>query len=100
MGGAREWKGKVKCSPPLQMPEEEAFCVLVQLMSKYKMREVYKPSMADLSLCFYQLEKVIEVSPSYSRSCDHLWVWFIAGALPHPVHAFQGCGKCGGKYLL
>ena len=45
------------------MPEEEAFCVLVQLMSKYRMREVYKPSMADLSICFYQLEKIIEVSP-------------------------------------
>ena len=43
------------------MPEEEAFCVLVQLMTKYKMREVYKPSMADLSLCFYQLERLIEV---------------------------------------
>jgi hypothetical protein len=55
------------------MPEEEAFCVLVQLMSKYKMREVYKPSMADLSLCFYQLEKMIEVSPSHSAG--HVTVW-------------------------
>ena len=44
------------------MPEEEAFCVLVQLMNSYKMRDVYKPSMADLSLCFYQLEKLIEVT--------------------------------------
>ena len=84
------------------MPEEEAFCVLVQLMSKYKMREMYKPSMADLSICFYQLEKIIEVSPLvqqvplYSKSCDHQWVWFIAGVLPHPLHAFQGCGKPGG----
>lgn len=44
------------------MPEEEAFCVLVQLMNSYKMRDVYKPSMADLSLCFYQLDKLIEVT--------------------------------------
>ena len=45
-----------------QMPEEEAFCVLVQLMQSYKMRDLYKPSMADLSLCFYQLDKLVEVS--------------------------------------
>ena len=61
--------------------------MLVQLMSKYRMREVYKPSMVDLSICFYQ----------YSKSCDHQWVWFIAGVLPRPLHAFQGCGKPGGE---
>lgn len=43
------------------MPEEEAFCVLVKLMQSYKLRELFKPSMADLSLCFYQLEKLVEV---------------------------------------
>ena len=43
------------------MPEEEAFCVLVKLMQNYKLRELFKPSMADLSLCFYQLEKLVEV---------------------------------------
>ena len=37
--------------------------MLVQLMSKYRMREVYKSSMADLSICCYQLENIIEVSP-------------------------------------
>ena len=43
------------------MPEEEAFCVLVNLMTIYQLRDFYKPSMTDLSLCFYQLEKLIEV---------------------------------------
>ena len=43
------------------MPEEEAFCVLVQLMHSFKLRDLYKPSMADLSLCFYQLDKLVEV---------------------------------------
>ena len=43
------------------MPEEEAFCVLVNLMSTYQLRDFYKPTMTDLSLCFYQLEKLIEV---------------------------------------
>ncbi len=54
---------------PTQMPEEEAFCVLVQLMHSYKMRELYKPSMADLSLCFYQLDKLIEVRKEVIASC-------------------------------
>lgn len=44
-----------------QMPEEETFCVFVQLMNKYKLRELYKPSMAQLSTCFYQLESLVEV---------------------------------------
>ena len=47
------------------MPEEEAFCVLVKLMQNYKLRELFKPSMADLSLCFYQLEKLVEVINGY-----------------------------------
>ena len=46
------------------MPEEEAFCVLVKLMHNYKLRELFKPSMADLGLCFYQLEKLVEVIKS------------------------------------
>jgi hypothetical protein len=46
----------------VQMPEEEAFCVLVKLMRDYKLRELFKPTMADLGLCFYQLEKLVEVS--------------------------------------
>ena len=43
------------------MPEEETFCVFVQLMNKHKLRELYKPSMAKLSTCFYQLENLVEV---------------------------------------
>ena len=48
------------------MPEEDAFCVLVKLMRDYKLRELFKPSMADLGLCFYQLEKLVEVSTRYA----------------------------------
>jgi len=32
----------------------------VKLMQNYKLRELFKPSMADLGLCFYQLEKLVE----------------------------------------
>jgi hypothetical protein len=42
------------------MPEEDAFCVFVSLMKDYRLRELYKPSMADLSVCFHILEKALE----------------------------------------
>jgi hypothetical protein len=45
----------------LQMPEEEAFAVLVKLMQDYKMRDMYKPTMAELGLCMYQLENLVQV---------------------------------------
>ncbi|KAL5250499.1 hypothetical protein ACHWQZ_G016291 [Mnemiopsis leidyi] len=44
----------------LQMPEEEAFCVLVELMESYKMREFFKPSMKELSVNLYILSELIQ----------------------------------------
>ncbi|XP_076347706.1 ecotropic viral integration site 5 ortholog-like isoform X2 [Tachypleus tridentatus] len=44
----------------LQMPEEEAFAVLTRLMEDYRLREIYKPSMAELGLCMYQLESIVQ----------------------------------------
>ncbi|CAE1301208.1 EVI5 [Acanthosepion pharaonis] len=44
----------------MQMPEEEAFAVLVTLMQEYRLRELFKPSMAELGLCMYQLECLIQ----------------------------------------
>ncbi|XP_072276898.1 ecotropic viral integration site 5 protein homolog [Pyxicephalus adspersus] len=46
----------------MQMPEEEAFCVFVKLMQDYRLRELFKPSMAELGLCMYQFECMIQVS--------------------------------------
>jgi ecotropic viral integration site 5 protein len=43
-----------------QMPEEEAFAVLVKLMQEYRMRDMYKPTMAELGLCMYQLENLVQ----------------------------------------
>lgn len=48
--------------PPPQMPEEEAFCVFVRLMQEYRLRELFKPSMAELGLCIYQFEYMLQVS--------------------------------------
>lgn len=44
----------------MQMPEEEAFAVLVQLMSEFRLRELFKPSMAELGLMMFQLECIIQ----------------------------------------
>ncbi|XP_032884837.1 ecotropic viral integration site 5 protein homolog isoform X4 [Amblyraja radiata] len=44
----------------MQMPEEEAFCVFVKLMQDYRLRELFKPSMAELGLCMYQFEWMIQ----------------------------------------
>lgn len=47
------------------MPEEEAFCVFVKLMQDYRLRELFKPSMAELGLCMYQFECMIQVDASH-----------------------------------
>lgn len=47
------------------MPEEEAFCVFVKLMQDYRLRELFKPSMAELGLCMYQFEYMIQVDASF-----------------------------------
>ncbi|XP_056894413.1 ecotropic viral integration site 5 protein homolog isoform X4 [Takifugu flavidus] len=44
----------------MQMPEEEAFCVFVKLMQDYRLRELFKPTMAELGLCMYQFEFMIQ----------------------------------------
>lgn len=41
------------------MPEEEAFAVLVKLMQDYRMRDMFKPTMAELGVCMYQLENLV-----------------------------------------
>ncbi|XP_058717763.1 EVI5-like protein isoform X4 [Poecile atricapillus] len=44
----------------MQMPEEEAFSVFVRLMQEYRLRELFKPSMAELGLCIYQFEFLLQ----------------------------------------
>ncbi|XP_031560886.1 rab GTPase-activating protein 1-like isoform X2 [Actinia tenebrosa] len=46
----------------LHMPEEQAFAVLVKMMSEYGMREIFKNEFQMLHLRFYQLERMIEDS--------------------------------------
>ncbi|ESP00273.1 hypothetical protein LOTGIDRAFT_141007 [Lottia gigantea] len=44
----------------MQMPEEETFAVLVKIMVDYRLRELFKPSMAELGLCMFKLECLIQ----------------------------------------
>eukprot|EP00092_Neocalanus_flemingeri_P051373 GFUD01059735.1.p1 GENE.GFUD01059735.1~~GFUD01059735.1.p1 ORF type:complete len:169 (+),score=43.16 GFUD01059735.1:347-853(+) len=43
-----------------EMPEEDSFAVLVKIMQDYRMREMFKPSMAELGLCMYQLDTLVQ----------------------------------------
>lgn len=45
----------------MQMPEKEAFCVLVMLMRDFRLRELYKPDMAALDLCLYQFAGLVQL---------------------------------------
>lgn len=45
-----------------QMPEEQAFCVLLKIMYDYGLRELYKDGFDCLYLRLYQLNRLMEVS--------------------------------------
>jgi len=68
------------------MPEEEAFAVLVKIMYAYNLRELFKPSMAELGLRMFQLESLIQVCSKeiccvmVDRSSPVLHRSFVAGA--------------------
>ncbi|XP_053574026.1 EVI5-like protein isoform X6 [Bombina bombina] len=70
----------------MQMPEEDAFCVFVRLMQEYRLRELFKPSMAELGLCIYQLEYMLqdqlpELNLHFRSHCFHTSMyassWFL-----------------------
>eukprot|EP00092_Neocalanus_flemingeri_P084868 GFUD01106688.1.p1 GENE.GFUD01106688.1~~GFUD01106688.1.p1 ORF type:complete len:182 (+),score=47.39 GFUD01106688.1:303-848(+) len=44
----------------MEMPEEDSFAVLVKIMQDFSMREMFKPSMAELGLCMYQLDTLVQ----------------------------------------
>ncbi|KAI8613656.1 rab-GTPase-TBC domain-containing protein [Chytriomyces sp. MP71] len=52
----------------LNMPDEEAFCVLVNLMKEYHFRGLYTPNMVGLQLRLYQFERLLaEMFPAVSK---------------------------------
>ncbi|CAB3383117.1 Hypothetical predicted protein [Cloeon dipterum] len=44
----------------LHMPEEQAFCVLVQIMYHYKLRDLFKDGFENLNMRLYQLGRLLE----------------------------------------
>jgi len=44
----------------LQMPEEQSFGVLVQIMHRYGLRDMFRENFEQLQLRFYQLERLVE----------------------------------------
>jgi len=44
----------------LQMPEEQAFGVLVQIMQRYGLRDMFRENFEQLQLRFYQLQRLVE----------------------------------------
>ncbi|GAA5867063.1 hypothetical protein JCM3774_004375 [Rhodotorula dairenensis] len=44
----------------LNMPDEEAFCVLVRLMNAYDLRSHYTPNMPGLQLRLFQFDRLVE----------------------------------------
>lgn len=44
----------------MQMPEEDAFAVFVQIMQNFKMRDMFKPSMFYLGSCLFVLENLVQ----------------------------------------
>ena len=75
---SNEYTSVIRCQMPedyvdlnmtfLQMPEEEAFAVMVKVMQEYRLRELFKPSMAELGLCMFQFECMIQVCSSSNHS--------------------------------
>ncbi|KAE8751857.1 hypothetical protein FOCC_FOCC001334 [Frankliniella occidentalis] len=81
----------------MHMPEEETFAVLVKLMQDYRLREMFKPTMAELGLYMYQLENLVQehlpdlhihfLSQSFHTSM-YASSWFLTlftTAMPLPV---------------
>ena len=46
----------------VQLPEEQAFALLVKIMNDYGLRDIFKHDFEQLHLKFFQLERMIEVS--------------------------------------
>ncbi|KAI8912016.1 rab-GTPase-TBC domain-containing protein [Powellomyces hirtus] len=55
----------------LNMPDEEAFCVLVRLMKNYNLRDLYTPQMIGLQLRLFQFDELLlEQFPLVAKHLD------------------------------
>lgn len=82
------------------MPEEEAFAVMVKLMQEYRLREIFKPSMAELGLVLYQLKNIVEVLSLSIQFLNfffliqiytYIFKWYKRGGAHNSSSIVQGC---------
>ena len=67
----------------LQMPEEQAFGVLVEIMFAYNLRDLYRENFEQLQLRFYQLNRLLE------KTMPDLWQHFQQVGLETHMFASQ-----------
>ena len=65
------------------MPEEQAFGVLVKVMHRWALRDMYKENFEQLQLRLYQLDRLIETM------MPELWQHFVANGLESHMYASQ-----------
>ncbi|KAL7054445.1 hypothetical protein AAHC03_026103 [Spirometra sp. Aus1] len=65
----------------MQMNEVDAFAVLVQLMSEYRLRELYKPCMSELGVRMHQLDGLL------AEHLPDLYTHFVAQAFAPSLYA-------------
>lgn len=89
----------------LQMPEEQAFSVLVKIMFDYGLRDLFKQNFEDLHCKFFQLERLMQASvPSRTlvsptrRSSLLTSVCVLTGIYSRPVQPLPERGP-GGSYV-
>lgn len=96
-----------------QMPEEQAFSVLVKIMFDYGLRDLFKQNFEDLHCKFFQLERLMQVclkwfacvpsivsSPGLSGHCHLLLCVSATGIHTRSVHPFPQRGSGGSHVRL
>lgn len=71
------------CYAFLQMPEEQAFGVLVKVMHKWGLRDMFKENFEQLQLRLYQLDRLIETN------MPDLWQHFADHGIESHMYASQ-----------
>lgn len=61
----------------LQMPEEQAFSVLVKIMFDYGLRDLFKQNFEDLHCKFFQLERLMQVCVLHLEVQSALFLMYI-----------------------
>jgi len=67
----------------LHMPEEQAFCVLVRVMFRYGLRDLFKDGFETLHLRLYQLDRLLE------EYLPDLWDHFVSNCIESHMYASQ-----------